>query len=80
MGGSLTMEHEPTRQERREKRRNNGRKMRVSGRSVLLLSELARAPKRNPARRLRRQPLDSHEMVVVDSPEPVRVNTLSKGA
>jgi hypothetical protein len=34
------MDTEPTRQERREDRRRNGRKMQVSGRSVLLLANL----------------------------------------
>jgi hypothetical protein len=45
------MDTEPTRQERREDRRRNGRKMQVSGRSVLLLANLNGVSRRRIMRR-----------------------------
>lgn len=43
----------PLRQERREARKRNGRKMRVSGRSVLLLATLTGVSRRRLWRRKR---------------------------
>lgn len=49
------MNEKPTKGERREAKRKNARKMRVAGRSVFLLQELAGKPRRKRVRRRERQ-------------------------